>query len=77
MKKILAILLAAMMLLSLTACDLTAIFGGGEGVTMDYDYEKMEEKGYRVIVNCGEDGGQEVMHLHFHLLGGKKLGFNI
>lgn len=33
-----------------------------------------KEKGYRVIVNCGEDGGQEVMHLHFHILAGKKLG---
>ena len=30
--------------------------------------------GYRVINNCGEDGGQTVMHLHFHLLGGVKLG---
>ena len=28
--------------------------------------------GYRVINNCGEDGGQTVMHLHFHLLGGVK-----
>lgn len=35
------------------------------------------DKGYRVIVNCGEDGGQEVKHLHFHLLGGKKLGTKI
>ena len=31
------------------------------------------ENGYRILNNCGEDGGQEVMHLHFHLLGGKKL----
>lgn len=31
------------------------------------------ENGYRVVNNCGEDGGQSVMHLHFHLLGGKKL----
>ena len=29
--------------------------------------------GYRVITNCGEDGAQTVKHLHFHILGGKKL----
>lgn len=29
--------------------------------------------GYRVINNCGENGGQTVMHLHFHILGGVKL----
>ena len=34
------------------------------------------DKGYRIINNCGEDGRQEVMHLHFHLLGGKKLPLN-
>ena len=32
------------------------------------------ENGYRVINNCGADGGQTVMHLHFHILGGVKLG---
>ena len=37
----------------------------------------IKQEGYRVIVNCGENGGQEVMHLHFHLLGGKKLGEKI
>ncbi len=31
------------------------------------------ENGYRVVVNCGRDGGQEVPHLHFHLLGGRPL----
>ena len=31
------------------------------------------DSGYRVVVNCGRDGGQEVPHLHFHLLGGRAL----
>jgi histidine triad (HIT) family protein len=31
--------------------------------------------GYRVVTNCGPDAGQEVMHLHFHLLAGRKLGW--
>lgn len=33
----------------------------------------IDEKGFRIINNCKEDGGQEVMHMHFHLLGGEKL----
>ncbi len=33
--------------------------------------------GYRVISNCGEDACQSVRHLHFHLLGGKKLPENM
>lgn len=29
--------------------------------------------GYRVVVNCGSDGGQSVAHLHYHILGGRAL----
>ena len=31
------------------------------------------ENGYRVVCNCGADAGQTVFHIHFHILGGKKL----
>ena len=31
------------------------------------------EKGYRIIINQGENGGQEVQHLHIHIMGGEKL----
>ena len=31
------------------------------------------DNGYRVVTNCGDDGCQSVKHLHFHILGGKKL----
>lgn len=34
----------------------------------------LDAEGYRVISNCGLHGGQEVPHLHLHLLGGRKLG---
>ncbi len=33
------------------------------------------QKGYRVVVNCGPDAGQVVMHVHFHLLGGREFGW--
>ena len=31
------------------------------------------ENGYRVVINCGEDGLQTVQHLHLHILGKRKL----
>ncbi len=33
----------------------------------------LADGGYRVVVNCGRDGGQSVDHLHFHILGGRSL----
>lgn len=34
----------------------------------------IDESGYRIINNCGKDGGQTVPHLHFHIIGKKNLG---
>ena len=36
--------------------------------------EGIAENGYRLLVNCNRHGGQEVYHLHMHLLGGRPLG---
>jgi len=33
----------------------------------------IDESGYRVVNNCGKQGGQTVEHLHFHMLGGRDL----
>lgn len=35
--------------------------------------EGIAESGYRLAVNCGTEGGQVIPHLHFHLIGGKRL----
>ena len=37
----------------------------------------LDKTGYRVINNCGEDGGQTVKHVHFHILGGQKLSVDM
>jgi len=64
---------------------------GADGVTAENSsvvariFEKIPEiartagcqNGYRVITNCGEDAGQTVQHLHFHILGGEKLPLHI
>ena len=36
--------------------------------------EGIAENGYRLIMNCNDHGGQEVFHIHLHLLGGRPLG---
>lgn len=37
--------------------------------------EKIDKEGFRLVFNCGENGGQEVYHLHLHLLGGRKMNW--
>ena len=37
--------------------------------------EQKLEKGFRIVNNCGEEGGQTVGHLHFHMLAGRNLGW--
>lgn len=36
---------------------------------------QISEDGYRIVTNCGKDGGQTVYHIHFHLLGGRSLNW--
>lgn len=37
--------------------------------------ENLDEKGYRLVLNCKEDGGQTVDHIHIHLLGGRGMSW--
>lgn len=37
----------------------------------------IDKNGYRVVSNIGNDGGQTVKHLHYHLIGGRKLGIDM
>jgi histidine triad (HIT) family protein len=35
----------------------------------------VKDNGYRIVINCGSDGGQTVGHIHYHLLGGRELAW--
>jgi len=58
----------------LTEAD-ACLLGHIYGVIRNLAKELGLEKGYRIVTNCGNDGGQTVYHLHFHLLGGRQLGW--
>lgn len=44
----------------------------GQGIVAK---KNLEEKGYRLVINTGEEGGQTVPHLHIHLLAGREMGW--
>lgn len=48
-----------------------------EAINKIAEKEGFAKEGFRVINNCGENAGQTVMHMHFHILAGKKLGEKI
>ena len=45
-----------------------------KSVDLVIDKLKIKEKGFRIITNSGENGGQEVPHFHIHILAGEKIG---
>jgi len=51
---------------------LAALFIAAARVARDLD---ISESGYRFVANVGPDSGQSVSHLHFHLLGGRRMGW--
>ena len=54
------------------AAVLTAMFDAANKIAKDMG---ISEKGFRLVVNNGPDSGQEVYHLHMHLLGGRKMNW--
>lgn len=52
--------------------DLVDIFKVSKRIAAD---KNILEKGYRLVINCREDGGQDIYHMHIHLLGGRKMAW--
>ena len=60
--------------LNATAEEMVGLLKGINIVAKNLGISVDTGKGYRALANISEDGGQEVPHLHFHLLGGEKIG---
>jgi histidine triad (HIT) family protein len=62
-------------LLDLTPAD-DALVGSLVRRARDLAVEKeLDDRGFRLVLNCGEDAGYSVYHIHLHLVGGRKLGW--
>ncbi len=57
-----------------SADEITGLLSGIKIVAKKLNISTENGKGYRALANVGENGGQEVPHLHFHLFGGEKIG---
>ena len=65
-------------LLSEVDSDLDAMMGAMFDAARNMaDTEGVAESGYRLVINQGRDGGQEVLHLHLHVIGGRRLGLPV
>ena len=54
------------------AADVGQLFLAARQIAVD---EGIADSGYRVVMNCNDDGGQSVYHVHLHLLGGRRMGW--
>ena len=54
--------------------EMVGVFKGIEAVAKKLSISNDKGKGYRALTNIGSDGGQEVPHLHVHILGGEPIG---
>jgi histidine triad (HIT) family protein len=50
---------------------MTSVFRAAHKLVKQF---RLEDEGYRIVVNTGPDAGQTIYHLHFHLLGGRLMG---
>jgi len=64
-------------ILSLDTDDAGLLRGIHEAIRETAKIKGVSASGFRLISNCGDDGGQSVPHLHFHIIGGQKLGVRI
>ena len=64
-------------ILSLSGGDAALLCAIQEAVREVAKIKEISETGFRLISNCGKDGGQSVPHLHYHLIGGSELGQRI
>ena len=54
--------------------EIVGLMKGITAVSKKLGISSIDGRGYRALANIGDDGGQEVPHLHFHLFGGEKVG---